>query len=247
MNHPEPETWMSYLYGELEEPEQKEMTGHLKACTDCQTQVKSWQATMIKMDSWQVPSVTLSRRKRSVWYGVLRWSAAAAVLLAAGVVAGRVGASKSVNPEALQQDLESSLTASMRPKIEEDVRRQLSQEMVLTLASYRAQVSEALYRQIQLQLKEYAIQTLTASGTQTNHLLEQLLETVKISQLEERKIYGRILNQLGTEQEQLRNEFTLFARETDGRLLETQQSVAQLLTHRPKGLPQPEEPSPKPN
>lgn len=250
MNHPEQEKWMSYLYGELSEPEQKEMTKHLQACVDCRTQVKSWQATMIKLDTYKVPLITRSRSTQSAWFRVLRWSAAAVILLGAGVLAGWAGGSKSVDPEALRQDIETSVTASIQPAIEKNLRWQLGQEMVVTLANYRAQVSEALYQQIQLQLKEYALQTLTASGAQTNQLLEQLLEAVKVSQLEERQIYASILKQLEMErlrdQEQLRNEFVLFAEETGGRLMETQKDVAQLLTYGPKEIPQPKEPSQEP-
>ena len=240
MNHPSQETWMSYLYGELDAPEQKEMTGHLEACFDCRTQVKSWQATMIKLDSWKVPSIAHSRSGHGIRFRVLRWSAAAAILIAAGALAGRLGASKAVDSEALRRDIETSVTTSIQPVIENDLRQKLSQEMVVTLANYRAQVSEALYRQIQMQLQEYAVQTLTASGTQTNRLLEQLLEAVKVSQLEERQIYASILKQLEIErwreQEQLRNEFALFAQETGGRLRETQRNVAQLLTYGPKDI-----------
>jgi anti-sigma factor RsiW len=251
MNHPEQEKWMSYLYGELDEPEQKEMTKHLEACADCKSQVRSWQSTMIKLDSWKVPSVSRSRATHGVWFQLMRWSAAAVILLGAGVWAGWLGASNAVDPEALQREIETSLTASLKPMIEQDLRQQLSQEMVVTLANYRAQVSEALYQQIQLQLKEYAIQTLTVSGAQTNQLLEQLLEAVKVAhleeRLEERKIYGRIVNQLGTEQEQLRNEFALFAQETSGRLVETQKNVAQLLLQNPTGIEKRNEPEFEPD
>ena len=250
MNHPEPEKWMSYLYGELGEPEQKDLTGHLEGCSDCQAQVKSWQATMIQLDRWKVPSITHSRGAYRTWFKVVRWSAAAVIVLTAGVLAGWVGASKSVDPEALRQDLETSLTVSLKPIIEEDLRQKLSQEMVVVLANYRAQVSEALYQQIQLQLKEYAFQTLTVSGAQTNQLLGQLVALAKEAYLEDRQIYGSILKQLEDkrirEQEQLRNEFALFAQETGGRLLETQKSIAQLITEGQKGNPQTQEPNPEP-
>jgi|GEM_PF-4485477 len=250
MNHPEQEKWMSYLYGELNEPEQLEMTKHLESCAECRTQVRSWQATMIKLDTYKAPAFTRSHGTHSSWFRVVRWSAAAVILLAAGIWAGWLGGSNAVDSESLRQDIETSVTASITPVIENDLRQQLSREMAVTLANYRAQVSEALYQQIQLQLKEYAVQTLTASGAQTNQLLEQLLEAVKVSQLEERQIYASILKQLEMErirdQEQLRNEFALFAQETGGRLMETQKNVVQLLLNKPTGIETRNEPELEP-
>ena len=72
----------------------------------------------------------------------------------------------------------------------------------------------------------------------------------KEAHIEERQIFGSILKQLEMEwqrdQEQLRNEFALFAQETGGRLMETQKNVAQLLTYGTKGIPQSKEPNPEP-
>lgn len=250
MNHPEQEKWISYLYGELGEPEQKEITKHLEGCEDCQAQMKSWQSTMIQLDSWKVPSVSRSRAACGVWFRVLRWSAAAVILLGAGVLTGWVGASKSVDPEALREDLETSLTASLSPAIEKDLRRKLNQDLQVTLVYYQTQVKNELLQQFREGLNQCAVQTLDASGAQTNQLLGQLVALVKEAHIEERQIFGSILKQLEMEwrrdQEQLRNEFALFAQETGGRLMETQKNVAQLLTYGTKGIPQSKEPNPEP-
>lgn len=82
MKHPTPEELVSWAYGESAEP--RRMSAHVESCRECRAQVDLWRATMKTLDD--LPAPAASRRVAPV---SLLWLAAAAVLFALGVVAGR--------------------------------------------------------------------------------------------------------------------------------------------------------------
>lgn len=84
MNHPTPETWMSFLYDDgLNETEKRECRAHLQSCSECQSQVAAWGEARTAMDRWQTPAVS---RRAPVW----KWAVAAGFIFAAGIGIGRL-------------------------------------------------------------------------------------------------------------------------------------------------------------
>ena len=88
VNHPSAEEWMGYLYNELAPERKRELHAHLAQCGDCGQQLKLWRAGMATLDDWQLPA---PKRAASSWQPVrlLRWAAAAAVVLLFGFAIGR--------------------------------------------------------------------------------------------------------------------------------------------------------------
>jgi len=86
VNHPSPAEWMAYLYDEIA-PEQKQtLQDHLAQCAVCGEQLNRWRAGMRSLDEWPVPALRRGPRR---WQPVLKWAAAAAVVLTIGFAVGR--------------------------------------------------------------------------------------------------------------------------------------------------------------
>src|SRR5262245_8676079 len=110
-HHPAPQEWMSFLYGEDSPARHAEFDAHLRACDSCRRQVEDWRATMGALDGWPLPG---SKPGRSGFpRRVLRWSAAAAILLAAGFAAGRLLAPPSPDWKHLQAALRDEIEARL--------------------------------------------------------------------------------------------------------------------------------------
>lgn len=82
MKHPSKEEWMDFVYGE--KAGASDLRAHLASCAECRRDVEGWRATMRTLDTWKLPAATTHARSGH-W---LRWAAAAAVFLAAGVAIG---------------------------------------------------------------------------------------------------------------------------------------------------------------
>ena len=54
-NHPRPEEWMPYLYGEAEPAVWRDLRAHLNECAECRTQLKQWQSTRRRLSAWRLP------------------------------------------------------------------------------------------------------------------------------------------------------------------------------------------------
>jgi hypothetical protein len=101
MNHPNREEWMGFLYEEVDSAEKTRLTAHLRECAPCQQQLARWRETMGVLDRWNLRAparIPLGQQ----W---LRWAAAAAVLLAAGVTIGSAVAKS--DTASLRKDLQS--------------------------------------------------------------------------------------------------------------------------------------------
>ncbi len=94
MNHPTPETWVEYLYGELSAAAEAECRQHLEACPECRGRVGEWKATQRLLDADRAtlsPRAVATSPRPFAWMQTnLPWAAAIAILLGLGFVGGRL-------------------------------------------------------------------------------------------------------------------------------------------------------------
>lgn len=130
--HPKPEEWMSFLYGEDSPSRHSELDAHLRACTECRQQVQTWRGSMAALDSWETPKAARSR----VSAPLVRWAAAAVVVLGIGFAFGRITSSTTDDLHAmhaaLRSEMETKLTAARA-------------EFAQTLQQQRADLSETIH------------------------------------------------------------------------------------------------------
>ncbi len=151
---------------------------------------------------------------------------AAAVILSVsiGYAAGRFSAPKPPDMAQIRSELEPAI----REKLLDDV----TQYVQLGLASNYVQIRQELTEQYRQDLNQAAIEILNTSGTITNQLLEELIQAIATSQLQNRQWVAAEIQK--TEQNRLEDKTQLgsalvnFASATVKDLQQTQQNVAVL-------------------
>jgi hypothetical protein len=153
MNHPKPEEWVPYVYGETTSAVRRELTAHLRDCPQCRTEIETWKRSLSRLDSWKLPEV---QRPSELLVPFLKWAAAAAVVLAVGISIGRATAPK-VDVEKLRVALAPQLKRDLSRELAELVRQEVVRTTSLTLASdrrYADQVAAEYAQQIYVVLKK---------------------------------------------------------------------------------------------
>ena len=166
MNHPTREEWMSYLYDELTAEEHSSLEAHLAVCPDCKTRVGDWRAARRNLDAWQLPT---RRGRVRLQLPVLRWAAAAALMIGIGFGVGRFATPATAN------------AGKIRAAIEPEIRQQLRQEFTQLLRD---------------ELDKAASATLAASGEQTKHWVEDYAQALETKRTEDSQAIYAALNKL---------------------------------------------------
>src|SRR5215212_3026159 len=86
MKHPNRNEWVPYVCGEATPDAVQTLNQHLAECADCRAVVENWRRTLQRLDAWQLPA---RRSRRSVAGPVIKWAAAAALVLGIGFALGR--------------------------------------------------------------------------------------------------------------------------------------------------------------
>lgn len=130
MKHPNREQLIAFLYEDCEREEKSEIAQHLDSCASCRTQLQSWRATASALNAytvapsfslWQTPGVKALRRS---W---LPLSAAAAVLIAAGITLGATWQSRASD--------QSHVIAELRARVEKsEAENARTQKLIVDLA-----------------------------------------------------------------------------------------------------------------
>jgi len=120
------------------------------------------------------------QRTRSLW-SAARWAVAAAVLLTAGYVIGRVTGHTEPDIDQLRAALLPDLTAALEPQIRQSILDETTRTTQRAMVAGYVRMKDELTEQYRTDLNRFAVQTFTASNTVTNELLEQLVEAVPVS------------------------------------------------------------------
>jgi len=90
---------MAFLYKEMTGKDKRQLEAHLKSCPACATQVATWRGSMKALDSWTVGP---ARANAVTFIPMLKWAAAALVVLSLGFALGRRGATQGNEMAALK-------------------------------------------------------------------------------------------------------------------------------------------------
>jgi hypothetical protein len=202
MNHPTREEWMSYLYDELTAEEHSGLAAHLAVCPDCKSRLSDWRAARRNLDAWQLP---LRPARVALQRPLLRWAAAAVLMIGIGFGVGRFATPATAN------------AGKIRAAIEPEIRQQLLQELTQLLRT---------------ELDKTASATLAASGEQAKHWVEDYAQALEAKRAEEsRAIYAdlsRLERQRLADFVSLKKDVDTVAVLTDAGLRRAQQQLVQL-------------------
>jgi len=154
-------------------------------------------------------------------------AAAAVLLILAGYAAGRISGPQ---PPDIEQ-----LRAAIEPSIRQDLLDEINSNMLASLEKGYTQIKDELGRQYRQDLDRTAMQTLAASNTATNQLLAKLIDSIKDSQLQERRLVAAALEQIESnrlrDRSQLSSAVAALAVQTEDELIRTKKDVAQALSY----------------
>lgn len=119
MNHPTPEEWMSYLYGELSAEQRRALDAHAAGCRECEERLANWRDAMGHLDRWPLP---VEKAAPPVWH-FARWAAAVAVLMGLGF-----GLAKFTMPAPDLSAMESRLREQLRSEFAQLAERQAARD-----------------------------------------------------------------------------------------------------------------------
>ncbi|MBI5388494.1 MAG: hypothetical protein HZA90_27835 [Verrucomicrobia bacterium] len=151
MNHPSHEDLIGFLYEELPDGQQAETCRHVAGCAQCRAQVESWRAVRRELLAWAVPDQTRRRTSTPSWL-LVKWAAAAVVLIGAGFALARGTA------PATKLD-----TAAIRAAMAQELRQELRSELARFAADqathqqeFQSALTRALGRLEAQRLVDYA-------------------------------------------------------------------------------------------
>jgi hypothetical protein len=147
MNHPKPEEWVAYIYGETTSALKRDLRDHLNSCDQCREEIGGWQRSLKGLDTWKLPRARSTPLK--LLLPMLSWAAAAAMVLFLGIVIGRA-----TSPEV---DLE-KLRQALAPQIADQLRSELA-EVARDSRRYTDQASQQVYVSVKQDVDMLAFNT----------------------------------------------------------------------------------------
>ncbi|MFB0524955.1 MAG: hypothetical protein ACETVZ_05400 [Phycisphaerae bacterium] len=161
--------------------------------------------------------------------GLIKFAAAAVILIASGYAIGLLSAPKTPDIEQLQ--------AALEPAIRQNLFQEMRQYLQVSLTGGYSQLKDELQQQYRRDLSNFAIQTLAASSAVTNQRLEELIDTINTAQTQDRRWFASALNQIEHNRLQDRTQFAAgletLALQTEDELQRTRQDMVQLLSYTP--------------
>ena len=203
MNHPNDEQWMSYLYDELNSADRAGLKAHLQTCAECKTRISEWQATKSRLSAWQVTARPSPRPPAIFALPLLKWSAAAAIFLFAGIAVGRL-TSASVSAEKVRVDIEPQL----RQEFAQLLHDELNKNTTANLWASREQTK--------VLLADYA------AAAETNRATDNAVILAALNKLSQQRITDYLL---------LKKDVDTVAINTDLGFRSTQQELNQLVDY----------------
>jgi hypothetical protein len=134
---------------------------------------------------------------------IIRFAAAAVLLICAGYIIGRVSSAQPVNVDQLRAEIETSLRSSLAADCE--------------------QIKNELHQQVQRDLTEFAAQTLAASTTMTNRRLTELIRLIDAARMQDHLRVAAAIEKIEMDKEKLGDGLQALAARTN-ELLRTEQN-----------------------
>ncbi|HTL18451.1 MAG TPA: zf-HC2 domain-containing protein [Patescibacteria group bacterium] len=155
MNHPKPEEWVPYVYGETAGAVRRQLSEHLRECAHCRQEIESWQRSLKGLDAWKLPRA--GQPQMAIALPFLKWAVTAMVVLFAGVLIGRATAPK-VDAEKLRATIVPQIQQQLSSQLAELAHQEVARAAGLS-RTYTDQVAQQLYVAIKKDVDTLALNT----------------------------------------------------------------------------------------
>ncbi|HWV99877.1 MAG TPA: anti-sigma factor [Candidatus Acidoferrum sp.] len=204
MNHPQHENWVPFLYGEMKPDLQRQLRAHLEVCAECREEVDNWKRSLRRLDAWKLPR---SRKPDDLFVPILKWAAAAMLVLGLGFGVGRISAA-----------------GSDAAKDRAALKLQLKQELQQELAQF-----------VRDEMRRATPATLATARSEANKLLAAYATSLEAQRDTDTQTIRTALDRLELQNISLKKELDTVAVNTDVGLQQTEQQLAQLAVYKQPG------------
>ena len=133
----------------------------------------------------------------------IKFAAAAVLMIGFGYIGGRLSARQPLDIEELQASIKKDLTEEMNERWQS------------AFAVHSSQLKDELQQQVRRDLTEFAVQTLSASGTMTNQRLMELAQLIEDARIKDRQRIEKAFRQMELYQTQLGKSLVAIASRTN--------------------------------
>lgn len=215
MQHPKPEEWIPFLFGEADGDHERRLKTHLDECERCAAQLAGWSNTVGSLDRWKLPRVAPVATPRRVRTSPLALAAAVVI----GLFAGRL-----IFPPSSARPSE-AFQAAVRTEVETQMRRAL-------LALNSGGDLKGLENRVRNELEATEAKLLEQARAQTETVVQKAIEQSSLAR-EEDRLAVLALFKTAREQQQvdyysLRKDLETVASLTDEALRHDRQRIIQL-------------------
>ncbi len=118
MNHPDPEQWVAYLYDEVDSSTRSHLKSHLAGCESCRDQLAQWSSVQHRLNSPRLPT-PMVRTVSWPMPRLLRWAAAALLMIAIGFTVGRSSGASPKDVAAMREELRGELAHMVNARLDQ--------------------------------------------------------------------------------------------------------------------------------
>jgi len=127
-----------------------------------------------------------------------RVAVAAVLVLAAGIVIGRRTTPQPVDVERLRADIETSVLASLRPAVEQDLLTEVDRRVQEALSADHADLQVKIVEQLRDDLRVLTAQLVSRSEARVDQRVAELVQLIEAARLKDRQQTAKALDQIRT-------------------------------------------------
>lgn len=220
---------MDYLYGEMPSDERKTLNSHLGNCGQCRRQKAEFTGTMESLDAWRVElpakhSLNAGARR---FQPVVRWAAAAALLVTTAFATGRFS-----KPEVDVNALQAKISAQVQSDIQTPLELRMREEIEAAAQEAVAMARAHMEMEVTARLHEITMRAQSEAMLAATDQVERLAAQLASLHDEDRKKLNQALksfeSQWLTEYRKMREDLERVALFSDQSFRKAQQQLVQL-------------------
>jgi anti-sigma factor RsiW len=231
LNHPNPEEWMEYLYGEMPRATARLLRAHLEGCAACRKQHQDWQRTQSRLGGWTVAPNTAVPPPIPFSF---KLALAALLVLGMGVGIGRLTMPRP-NLEALRAAIEPALRASLVRDLKSQMQEELRADWQAALDADAPALNTLFRQQLHSSLEQWRGKAAAASRAETQGLLLRFAQTAQANREEDLQAVLTVLERADqryqAEQISLRRALETVAVVADDQFQKTESQLGQLASY----------------